>query len=143
MLPKYFIKDESSYPGSYRLQNNFLQAINEGVFTPEKATLKPKASVTETDNYYKIELTQPGMKRENLFVSINDDGNLNIIGCNCNDNTRIELSNITDTFFAEISLPENVDSSFTSAACHAGTLSIVFTKSDKPVNRRAAEIVVY
>ncbi|HRN72644.1 MAG TPA: Hsp20/alpha crystallin family protein [Ginsengibacter sp.] len=143
MLPNNSINNRSAYPGEYRLQNQFLKAITDGAFELGKTSLNPKTQITDTENYYKVELTQPGLKRENLFVSINDEGNLRIMGCNFDNGASIEDSGVTETFISEITLPENVDPSFSSAACHSGTLSIFFTKSDRPITKRPIDIVVY
>src|SRR5690606_36884927 len=100
MLPNNSINNRSAYPGEYRLQNQFLKAITDGAFELGKTSLNPKTQITDTENYYKVELTQPGLKRENLFVSINDEGNLRIMGCNFDNGASIDDSGVTETFIS-------------------------------------------
>lgn len=134
-----------AYPGEFIPKRKILKAIEDGFFDADQTTIEPKVSISETDEYYKVELTAPGIKRENLLVSINDDGKLCILGFNTSrkmDNKK-RITSRMETFVREISLPDYVDAAFTSATCHSGTLSIFFTKTKRKVKNRPSTIVVY
>lgn len=136
---------EPAYPGVFTPKKKILKAIEDGYFNSENTTIQPKISISETEEYYKVELTAPGIKRENLLVTINDEGKLCILGFKTgrSKNKTQKTTLRMETFFKELSLPEYVDAAFTSATCHAGTLSIFFTKSDRTINNRPSTIVVY
>ena len=134
-----------AYPGEYTPKTKILKAIAEGYFDADQTTIEPKVSISDTEEYYRVELTAPGIKRENLLVNINDEGKLCILGFKTSrriDNKKKSKSRM-ETFVREIPLPDYVDAAFTSATCHSGTLSIFFTKSNKKVKNRPSVIVVY
>ncbi len=145
LSPHVTQKNEPAYPGAYTPQSKMIKAIADGIFDSEKTTLKPKVSVSETKECYKVELTAPGMKRENLLVNINDDGKLCVLGfmTNKKSDKRKKISTRMETFLREIDLPDYVDTGFTSATCHGGTLSIFFTKASEKIKNRPSTIVVY
>lgn len=145
MLLHSLSTNESAYPGEFTPKRKILKAIAEGYFKAENTTIQPKVVVSETDEYYKVELSAPGIKRENLLVTVNEQGKLCILGFKTSRRTDRKQKMITrmETFLKELSLPDYVDTAFTSATCHAGTLSIFFTKSDRKIKKRPSTIVVY
>lgn len=138
-------KNESAYPGTYTPQSKIMKALADGYFDSENTTVKPKVAVSETNECYKVELTAPGMKRENLLVNINDEGKLCVLGfmTKKKSDRRKKISTRMETFLREIDIPDYVDTAFTSATCHAGTLSIFFTKTAEKIKNRPSTIVVY
>lgn len=140
--------NESTYPGEYTPKHQILQALSEGLFEQNQSSFEPKVHISESDVNYKVEFTAPGIQRENLLVTINEKGNLCILSMKYQ---RRDLSmgmakktkRSIETFLKEIPLPDYVDPAFTSATCHAGTLTIFFTKCDHPVKKRPSTIVVY
>ncbi len=140
--------NNTTYPGEFIPKSQILNALAEGVFESDKITTHPSLSISDSEKYYKVELTIPGLKRENLLVTVNEKGNLCILGFNANmkdpKSQSMKKSNTgMDTFLREIPLPGDVDTDFTSATCHAGTLSIIFTRSNKNSRKRSSTIVVY
>lgn len=139
---------ESSYPGEYAPKHLMLEALSEGRFKKNKASQESKVSISESKENYKIELTVPGLHRENLLVTINERGNLNVFLMKDNrkkTGKRFSTGGTSgfETVQKEIPLPEYVDTGFTSASCHAGTLTVFFTKANQPVAKRPYTIVVY
>lgn len=147
-LKNTFASEETTYPGRYIPKNQMMKALSEGLFEMNKVNPEPKINISETNEYVKVELSHPGIKRENLLVSVNEKGTLCIMGYESlkeheGKHHAGKRSQLKKAFLNEISLPENADPCFTSAACHAGLLSIFISKSDKPVNKRPTTIVVY
>lgn len=141
-------KKSDAYPGQYTPKEQMIEAMADGYFDVVKHQITPNVSQTETNEYYKVEVSVPGMKRENLVVNINEEGNLCIFGMQQKRKTlsneyAFQHSRKIETFKIEIALPDNVDTNFVSAACHSGTLSILFTKSDRLIRKRPSTIVVY
>lgn len=149
MISTRSIFNESSYPGEYIPKHQILQALSEGAVEKRPAGFKPQVTITDSESNYKVEFTEPGIKREDLLVTINDRGNLCVLSMKyktadkINKNIHEEPRQNFDIYLKEIPLPENVDSAFTSAACHGGTLTIFFKKADYPVSKRPSTIVVY
>lgn len=148
MLSPHTYKKTDAYPGQYTPKKQMLKAMADGYFDVVKHQIKAIVSQTETNEYYKVEVSVPGMERENLVVNINEEGNLCIFGMQQKRKTlsneyAFQQSRQIETFKSEIALPDNVDTNFISAACHSGTLSILFTKSDRLVKKRPSTIVVY
>lgn len=140
--------DEPAYPGEYTPKRQILKALSEGLFDDQRSSTEPKVTISESVENYRVEFTVPGLQRENLLVTINEKGNLCILSMNKKkksfaDKHFVKSSSSIETFLKEIPLPEYVDPGFVSATCHAGTLSIFFTKSDHPVKKRPSTIVVY
>ena len=140
--------NESAYPGEYTPKHQILKALSEGLFEDHQSTMQPKVSISESSENYRVEFTAPGLQRENLLVTINEKGNLCVLLMNkkrksFSGEKFTKSPSSIETFLKEISLPEYVDPGFVSATCHAGTLSIFFTKSDRPVKKRPSTIVVY
>lgn len=148
MLSPLTYKKTEAYPGQYTPKKQLVKAMADGYFDLKKNQVSPKITKSETKEYYKVEVSVPGIKRENLVVKINEEGNLCIFGMqdkrdlHSNDYI-IRQSRSLETFKCEIELPQNVDTNFVSAACHSGTLSILFTKTDRQVTKRPSTIVVY
>jgi|GEM_PF-2579133 len=148
MLSPRTFKKADAYPGQYTPKKQLLKAMTEGYFELDDDQVELNICQSETKEYYKVELTVPGLKRENLVVKINDEGDLCIYGMkqqstSVSNDLAVKTQRKMETFKSEIALPDYVDTSFVSAACHSGTLSILFTKADTAVKRRASTIVVY
>jgi HSP20 family molecular chaperone IbpA len=126
-----------------------LEALSGDLSKKNKTSEEPKVFVSESDENYKVQFSLTGLNRENLLVSINERGNLNVFLLK--DNTKksgkrsgkISNKDTFETFQKEIPIPEYVDTGFTSASCHAGTLTVFFTKANQPVAKRPYTIVVY
>lgn len=138
----------SGYPGRY-IPNPIIFETLVGKH-PVKSEIKNKSdlSILEGTKHYKVELLAPGFKRENLFVSINEDCRLSITGVH----TKNEIAEKQkyrqhplkyEGFTHEIKLPENIDTDFVTAAYKSGILSIWFSKTEKLSLRRASTIIVY
>lgn len=146
MLTSRSIFNESAYPGEYTPQHQILEALSQGLLEGNRSSVEPKVSVAESDSTFKVEFTAPGIKRENLLVTINDKGNLSIVSMMRKKKAVLDVKfkkPAIESLLKEITLPDYVDPSFTSATCHAGTLTIYFKKADHPVRKRPSTIVVY
>lgn len=144
-LQNFGLDPGGAYPGEFTPKQQTLDALSKKTGGSKSEPVRPEITVRETAEYYKVELSAQGIKRENLLVSINESGDLCIFGYEMENEGMVENHKhvVCHSFKEQVPLPDRVDSSFTSARCHAGLLSILFTKSDKPVKRRPSTIVVY
>lgn len=135
-----------AYPGEFTPTHQMIEALSKS--KRKRNSVHPEVTIRETPEYYKIELSAPGLKRENLLVNINEAGDLCIFGYHIEkeeiiSNYSYKESESFHSFSKKIPLPVSVDPSFTSAQCQSGVLSILFTKSEKPVKKMPSTIVVY
>ena len=138
----------SAYPGEYTPNRLKFQALAEELSKPHEGACNPADNIFETPEYYKIEIAAPGLKREDLFVSINDRGCLSVSALH-KESDRISIDKYHkhsfnyECFTREFKLPENIDTDFVKAEYRSGILSIWFLKTEKPYQRRASVIIVY
>jgi len=106
-----------------------------GLCSTDDHTVTPKMNVSESDNDYRLELSMPGMKKEDLSLSIDTDNNL-VIEMNHqeekkdNDEKRNYLRREFSTaqFKQMLSMPENVKKDSISAKVENGILTITLPK---------------
>ena len=61
---------------NYWLPELFNDLMSVGLNVPKTSTTAPAINVKESDNKYVVEVAAPGLKKEDFFVNINDEGNL-------------------------------------------------------------------
>ena len=61
---------------NYWLPELFNDLMSVGIQAAKPCTTAPATNVMENDNMYIVELAAPGLKKEDFFVNINDEGNL-------------------------------------------------------------------
>ena len=62
--------------GNDWLPELFNDLMNAGMQAARPCTTAPATNVMENDELYVVQLAAPGMKKEDFFVNINDEGNL-------------------------------------------------------------------
>jgi HSP20 family protein len=62
--------------GNYWLPELFNDLMNVGIQAAKPCTTAPATNVMENENMYIVQLAAPGLKKEDFFVNINDEGNL-------------------------------------------------------------------
>ncbi|MEP6950283.1 MAG: Hsp20/alpha crystallin family protein [Ginsengibacter sp.] len=138
----------STYPGEYTPVQSKFETLAEELSKPREGASSPADNISETPEYYKIELAVPGLNREDFFVNINELGTLSVAALH-KEPKRIENEKYHrhtfnyECFTHKLLLPENIDTDFNKAEYNAGILSIWFLKTEKPYKRRASMIVVY
>lgn len=60
----------------YWLPELFNDLMNVGLGVTKTASTAPAINVKETDEAYIVEVAAPGLRKEDFFVNINDEGNL-------------------------------------------------------------------
>ena len=133
------------------LFNEFLNWDNWNNSVCETTQAMPKMNVSESDKDYKMELCVPGLKKEDLNISIDTDNNL-VIEMVKNDEVKEESKESrkylrhefsTMQFKQMFSLPENVKKEQISAKVEHGVLTIElpkFTAEEKKALAQTNEI---
>lgn len=137
-----------AYPGEYTPLQNKFEMLTEELCKPHEGASSPPYNICETPEYYKIELAAPGLKREDLFVSINESGQLTISALHQEpgrfEDEKYERHTFNyKCFNSEFLLPENIGTDFIKAEYRAGILSFLFLKTERPYQKRASTIIVY
>ena len=140
--------DISTYPGEYKPIQSKFEKLSEELSKPHEGASSPANNICETPEYYKIELAAAGLRREDFFVSINDNGYLSISALHKepsrSKNEKYQKHTFNyECFTRELFLPENIDTDFTKAEYNAGILSIWFSKTEKPYPKRPSIVIVY
>ena len=138
----------SGYPGRYIPNPLIFEALVGKHSVKDKIKNKSDISILEGTEHYKVELPAPGFKRENLFVSVNEDCCLSITGMHTKDEIAKKQKYLKhpvkyEGFTHDIKLPANIDTDFCNAEYKSGILSIWFPKTNRLQQRRASTIIVY
>jgi HSP20 family protein len=147
---KPFIRKERSdliYPGAY------VPLLNEAELKKEvKQSFKiqselPAARVTELTDSYIVELSIPGLCREDFLIHA-DENILSVCVCHksCDQQNKADLNRQSfnyGLFDQHIVLPLNAETAFLSAEYSKGILSFHIPKNNKPVKSLHTKIAVY
>jgi HSP20 family protein len=114
--------------------------FNEAVGQQGRGKFMPGMDVSETDDQYQVSFELPGMKKEDINISL-EDGLLTVSGerkmeedSNGKKFHRIERR--YGEFTRSIQLPDNVDSDSVKASYHDGLLDITIDKSEDKVKKQ-------
>lgn len=143
--------DLGIYPGEYVPLESEENLRKKFKCLPEGDIILPPVNVKELVDLYKVEVSIPGIKKENILIIV--EGNilsisvLNKEGC-LNKGESFQLHEFDyDSFERHIVLPCNTDSEFTKAEYKAGILRFYIPKSKlsakKSVKKLRTRIVVY
>ncbi len=141
-------QEVSTYPGEYIPIQVKFDTLAEELSKPHEGAKTPAYNISETEEYYKIELAAPGLQREDLFVSITELGYLSISALHKEPDTVEHETYQKHTFNyecfnRELLLPDNIDTDFIKAEYRKGILSFWFLKTEKKYQKTASTVVVY
>ncbi|HET9429654.1 MAG TPA: Hsp20/alpha crystallin family protein [Chitinophagaceae bacterium] len=107
----------------------------------------PQVNVSEGDNLFKIDVSAPGLRREDISVEAN--GNTLTIKVLQKDDVNAKEENYrlrefeNQCFVRHIMLPEGIDPEFSIAEYIRGVLHIYLPKTERPSSYPPVRIVVY
>lgn len=107
----------------------------------------PQVNVSEGDNLFKIDVSAPGLRREDISVEAN--GNTLTIKVLHKDDVNAKEENYrlrefeNQCFVRHIMLPEGIDPEFSIAEYIRGVLHIYLPKTERPSSYPPVRIVVY
>jgi HSP20 family protein len=138
----------STYPGEYVPIQVKFDTLAAELSKPHEGAKTPAYNISETEEYYKIELAAPGLQREDLFVSITEHGYLSISALHkkpdiVEEETYQKHTFNYECFNRELLLPDNIDTDFIKAEYRKGILSFWFLKTEKSYQKTASTVVVY
>lgn len=137
------------YLPAHRGSADWLPSIFNGLFedpffaaTPSKQFASPAVNIVEDDKHFEIEVAAPGMTREDLAVSLENDNEL-VISLEKKENNEDGRKNYLRREFSyasyrqSFSVPENVNLDGISAAMTDGVLHITLPKKEETVKEPA------
>ncbi len=140
-------KSVNIYPGDYSPSSElslWLKKVREKLSFDH--TGKPPVNLDEFEHDYRIEVIVPGVKREDIFVYLNND-TLTIVLLHKNSEelkTTLQIHEFeTECLERNITLPENANPEFISAEYKQGVLILHIPKTKETVKSINKRIVVY
>lgn len=119
-----------------RKMNTFMDDFEKG-FSFEMGAFSPRVDITEDDNNLFVHAELPGMSKDQVKVSVNEDRLLTIQGEKKKeekkeDKSLIRIERNFGSFTRSFSLPENVDVENISAKFENGVLELSLKKIEPP-----------
>jgi len=126
--------------------NDFIEGFDKNIFDLEFGNFVPKVDINEDEKNLYILAEVPGIPKDELKISINDDNVLTIKGEKKaeekrEDKTHIRIERNYGSFTRSFVLPENVKKESVNANFENGVLKIQFEKTE-PIKPKEIEIKV-
>jgi len=129
-------ESNNTYPGKFVPAENEKKIISQLKKISYKL-IHPFVNVTESVNLYEVQLSAPGLKREELIVF----GNNKSLSVDASSNS--DFSNKYKNFHHNINMPHNADTELTVAEYRNSVLHLYVPKTRQPVKHASTRIVVY
>ena len=139
-------KEYSAYPGEYIPMSEAKAMLKELKLTPKDFLAKPPVNMEEYKDCYKIDVIIPGVRREDIFIYVQDTIlSIMVLHMACEEIKKKLQIHEFDIKGRErhILLPENADTEFVSAEYKQGILRLHIPKSLQPAATNFQQIVVY
>ena len=129
--------------------NNFMEDIDKGV-SIEYGKFSPRIDIAEDENGLYLNAEVPGLKKDDLKVSVNDENVLIIKGekhsehneeDESDDKVYVRLERSFGSFQRSFLLPDNIDTESIKAKFDNGILDLSFNKKE-PELPKTKEIVI-
>jgi len=133
-----------SQPTITEMMNHVMSDFNNE--SVNRGCVNPAVNIQETDQEYRLELVIPGMKKEDLVISLEND----MVSVSANQKEQNEESKENyirkeyafGSFQRSFTLPDSVDTEHINAVYENGVLDLVLPKKEeaKPLPARTIEI---
>jgi len=137
----------SVYPGTYMplLEE---EAMKDQLSSKDKRDIiNPPIIITDMRDAYRIDVTIPGVKREEFLVQVESNcitvSVVHHLQAAFNNRQRLVDEIDCTCFVRHIFLPENADATFAIAEYHEGVLNIYVPKNPTPSLNASARLAVY
>ena len=135
------------YPGEYTLRAETAALLKGLKIQDEDSVARLPVNIEEFENFYKVEMVIPGIKREDIFIGV--AGNILSIIVLCGGSEKLmpkkcrmhEFDN--KSLERHLFLPGNSDTEFVSAEYRDGILNLHIPKTQQPSKTSTRQIVVY
>lgn len=146
-MPYTFIhsRECAIYPGEY-IPLPEHQALLEACKVSGNNSAVLHVNMDEYQDSFKIDITVPGVKREDIFIQVQDNILSLVVLHKENEEMRKKLQiHEYDADFLErqLVLPKNADTEFISAEYRQGILTLYIPKAEDPSCKNLQQIVIY
>ena len=136
------IADCSAYPGRYVP----MPEVEELLKRQKGCMAQPAINMDEFDNFFKIEVSLPGVRKEDIGILVQED--MLIIKVMHKDQgglaSKPKIHEFDVNYFErQILLPEKTDAEFTTADYREGILNLIIPKVSDHSTLHSCRIVVY
>ena len=143
----YFSNNCTLYPGEYIPMLNATQLKVELKKFSKKNITEPSVNVTESADHFKLEVAIPGIRREDFFLSIDNNVlTLTVLHrrIGVTQEGRFQLHEFDyDCFKRHVILPENVETEFVRAEYREGILTMYLPKTTIVSKHGPTQVIVY
>ena len=134
---------------NYWLPELFNDLMNVGLAATKPCTTAPAVNVKETADAYIVEVAAPGLKKEEFFVNINDEGNL-VIKMEQNEEAKQEAEKMHylrrefsyTKYEQTLILPDDVEKDKIEAKVSEGILTVTLPKVEQSKAKVARSIEI-
>ncbi len=141
-----YSRECSIYPGEYIPLAAIVDLMNELKSPRKNAEGKPALNIDEYEDHYKIEVSIPGVSREDIFIHVHNNI-LSLMVLQRSFEPGVKKLKIheynTDRLVRRIRLPRNADTEFVCAEYRQGVLSLHIPKTNHPQKTITNQVVVY
>lgn len=140
------VKEYSAYPGEYIPMPEAEAMLKELKLATNDPGAIPLINMKEDKDCFKIEVIIPGVRREDIFIHVQDSIlTIMVLHMACEKLKKKLQIHEFDTRCLErhILLPENADTEFVSAEYRQGILCLQIPKAKEPATFKSQQIVVY
>ena len=141
-----YVNDYPVYPGEYQSLPAVEAELEHLTASDRECPMTTLVNMQEYDQYYKIVAVIPGVCRENIFITIdNEILSVRVLHKDIpSSEGHANLHEFEGKYFERhLVLPPNADAVFISASYKDGLLTIHLPKSPNPLRNFPAEIVTY
>ena len=141
------MKETAIYPGEYILLPELeVFLLDTKPAAPANVTMPP-INMTETEDCFNIEISLPGVKREDIFIHMHNNTLFLFVLMKKITKEKNERSRMhefdSNTLKRHIPLPSNVDPGFMSAEYRQGILQLYIPKTTQQSTDKDMQVIVY
>jgi HSP20 family protein len=134
------------YPGEYHLLPETETLLNEVKYSRDEEEFQ-QIITQEFEDCFKIEVSIPKVKRENILIHVQDKSLFILIPCkNCETitNWNLHINELGVEYYQQhIGLPDNADTEFASAEYRGDILFLHMAKTQEQIKTVISQIIVY
>lgn len=143
----HYMKESAIYPGEYILLPELeVFLLDTKPAAPANMAIPP-VNMTETEDCFNIEISLPGVKREDIFIHMHNNTLLLFVLKEKITKEKNEKSRMhefdSNALKRHIPLPSNVDPGFMSAEYKQGILQIYIPKTTQQSTDKDIQVIVY
>ena len=143
---RYYSGNCSPYPGECIQAPFALDELLEELSKEHEGTTTPLVNIVELPDLFTVEIAAPGLKREDFYVSINENIlSIYVLHKEPDAHTKVYLQHEFNycCFKTEINIPDKFYTEFLHARYSDGILSVSLPRANESLKHVLARVTVY